>query len=174
MSRKTKTTEFFGVKYRIHQFSAIRGMELLDPDKVVHPVEALELTEATDDDGNWHRLDNEDSINKYVRDVIGHFNALLVLKLLMDEVRRFSFGFIDNWTGVPIPRRFQSEARSVSSQYTQPMIGNLMSDDYATLRELEEYYSLEDAFKMFNVLMTKAVNTALAHEAAEQKAKERR
>ena len=170
MTRKTENFEFFGNKFRIKQFAAVRGMEILEKENL-DPTEVLECTEVRTENGDWVLLDNDDDINKYVKDVINHIPPLNVMKILMSEVRLFNFRFLDGWAPVRIPSRFQSDAKSISSAYTQPIIANLMSEDYATLRELEEYYSLEDAFKMFNVMLTKAVNTALSHEAAEQKAR---
>lgn len=67
----------------------------------------------------------------------------------------FSFGFLKTWKGVKVPRRFISDAKSVSTEYTDPLISQLIQEDYASLRELEEYYSLEDAFRMFDIMTAK-------------------
>jgi hypothetical protein len=166
MSRKSTEFDAFGVKYRTKQFPAIRGLELIDDSKNIHPCEILELTEAQDVQGNWHSLAHPDNINRYVRDVIEVLSPLLVLKAVADLVNEYSFGFLLSWKGVKIPARFTDSFRAVVTQNAQPLVSQLVQDKTADIRSLEEYYSLEDAFKMFDIMVAKGVNEALANEAA--------
>jgi hypothetical protein len=166
MARKSREFSAFGVKYRTTQFAAMRGLELIDEHKNVHPCEMLELTEVYGPDENWHSLAYEDNVNSYVEDSIGVIPPLLVLKAIADLVNEYSFGFLVGWKGVRIPSRFTDGFRPVTTHHAQPLVSQLVQDKTAELRDLEEYYSLEDAFKMFDIMVAKGVNEALANEAA--------
>lgn len=164
MSCQTKEFTIFGVKYKTVQFSAVDGMEVLEHRDEISPAVILRQT-FVEVDGVLVRLDDQ-AIEAHVLDVTGIIAPLMVLRGLIGVVRDFNFSFAMNWRGVRVPDRFISEARSVSSKYTTPMIAQICADGAATLRELEEYYSLNDAFKMFDIIMVKGVNAALANERA--------
>jgi len=164
---KSKSFDAFGMSYRTAQFPAAGGMELMGHMIDMNPMDVLCRTEARGPDGAWTRLDNRDSVNEFVRDALGIMPPILVLRGLTKIVNDFSFGFAREWKGVKIPARFRTgPVDPKSSSYVDPMIAQILSEGMATLRELEEYYSLEDAFKMFDVIVAKSVNSALAHEVA--------
>ena len=52
-----------------------------------------------------------------------------------------------------------------------PILSRLEGENLASKRELQEYYSLKDAFDMFDGSCLRAVNTANAQKKAEQEAK---
>jgi hypothetical protein len=170
-----KEFESFGVKYRTKQFSAARGVELLFRSNEVYPTEYLEKTEVLFEFSRkkkeWISLSDSANIDKGVRDKEGLLRPRIVLEGLLMVVYDFSFGFLKTWKGVKVPRRFISDAKSVSTEYTDPLISQLIQEDYASLRELEEYYSLEDAFRMFDIMTAKGVNAAYQHEQAERESK---
>ncbi len=163
---KTKYFDIFGIHYRTVQFPAIPCLAALGHD--LPPDEALQRTEVKTEAG-WVRLDNREAINAEVKDILGIMPPLLVLRGVMKVVHDFSFEFASQWRGQKIPSRFQSKGEVRSSTYTQPMIAQILTENMATLRELEEYYSLEDAFKMFDVIVVRSINSALATEAATRK-----
>lgn len=159
-----KTFDAFGIVYRTEQHAAVQGMELLGQENA-HPVDLLSKTEVQVENV-WIKLDNTDSINKHVFDKADALPPRVVLSGLMNVVYSFNFGFLKQWKGVKIPSRFQEESESIDSIHTDPLIAALIQEQAATLRELEEYYSLEDAFRIFDVIMAKAVNAAYAQDAA--------
>jgi hypothetical protein len=171
MALEVKTFCTFGRRYRTKQFSAVAALNIMMSDAETYPTEMLRCTEIENID--WHLLDNGDAINGYVEDVTGLVAPYLILKGIMDIVRDHNFGFLYTWRGTKIPARFTSGAKSVKSERVEPMIQQLVADDMATLRELEEYYSLEDAYKMFEIGVVKHVNSAYAYEEATKSVKTR-
>jgi hypothetical protein len=163
---KTKIFNAFGVQYRVTQFPAVTCLAILGMPYDMSPVDALSRTEAQSIAGDWVRLDNRAAINKEVIDKANMLPPIIVLRGIMRLVHDFSFAFAKGWKGVKIPARLQSDSEIKNSQYITPMIAQILTEKMATLRELEEYYSLEDAFKMFDVIVAKSVNTALANESA--------
>jgi len=166
---KTKEFEAFGRQYRTTQFSAARAIELMEMD-IQHPLYVLEKTEVNEK-GAWLLLNNEYAINQFVYDEIGAIAPRLALNGVLSIVGDFSFGFLRSWKSTRIPTRFTSGAESIASKHMNPTLATLTTDDMATMRELEEYYSLEDAYKMFDALVVKGINAALSQEAATENAK---
>lgn len=167
MAVKTKTFIIFGKEYKTVQFAAVPALEIMTNSHCMRPEEILRQTWAKDSDGHWTQLDSRELINRHVVDAIGAIPPRLVLQAILQFVNDFSFGFVAGWKGVKIPKRLiQGVSDPKESQHADPLVATLFSENVASLRELEEYYSLEDAFKMFDVLVAKGVNAALANEAA--------
>lgn len=122
-------------------------------------------------DGHWTNLATQEAINEHVLDQAGVLPPRVVLSGLLRIIGDHSFGFMRHWKSAKVPRRFLSGASSVDSSNVDPIITALTTDKMATLRELEEYYSLEDAFKMFDSMVVKGINSALSTEAAMANAK---
>jgi hypothetical protein len=171
--RNKKQFTAFGVEYRTEQFAASTGMELMASKVEIHPLEILSLTEVRTGDGRWLSLSIRDNVNLHVFDAAGIIPPRLVLEGILSVVREFNFGFLADWKSTRIPARFTSESISLSSKYTDPIMAQLINDDVASMRELEEYYSLEDAFKMFDLLVVKGINQATANEEASKKTSRR-
>lgn len=131
------------------------------------PMEVLCLTEVKRGDV-WVPLTTPEAINELVRDKAAILPGVLVLKGLCSIVSDFNFAFLVGWHGVKVPNRFIDGTEGVSTKYSKPMISQLVNDGIP-LRDLEEYYSLEDAFRMFDIRMAKGVNEALATEAANKR-----
>jgi hypothetical protein len=166
MPRHTREFSVFGVDYRTTQFSAYDGLGVMEIIYEIPPERLLAFTEVRAEDGSWHSLSVPRNINHFVKDAIGFIAPLLVLKALLDLVNEYSFGFLGEWKGIKVPTRFLAGFKAVSSQNAQPLISQLVQDGVADLRSLQEYYSLEEAFKLFDIVMAKGVNDALANEAA--------
>lgn len=173
MSLKTKCFPCVGGTYRTKEFPAVSGLELLYKFDEAAPVTVLQHTEVLIDD-QWIKLDSKQAINDFVVDPVGFVSPLVVLKELRESVKEMNFGFLATWKGIKVPGRFQSQAKTVKSEYSAPLVSNLIQADKATLRELEEYYSVEDAFKMFDIVLVSTVNKALAQEEADKEAKRKR
>ncbi|ATW57901.1 hypothetical protein CNR33_00055 [Pseudomonas phage tabernarius] len=172
MTCKVKVLSLFGVEYRCRQFSAIEGMSIFDVENL-HPSVLLSKTEVQTKKGKWKPLSDGAAINRHVVDKLGVFTPLQVLNMLMELVRKENFGFLSSWKGVRVPSRFLSDSKQVQSEYTTPMLAALINENKASLKELEEYYSLEDSFRMFDMLSMKNVNEALSNEAAQSRARTR-
>lgn len=165
MSRQTIKFEVFGRDYKTKQLSAQRAIELMRPGRENHPCELLEETSILVGD-SWVQLNEESAINSHINDIIGVIAPRQVLQGVMSLVNEYNYGFIERWRGVKIPSRFIDGSQSASSANVDPLIAQIVSDKTATMRELEEYYSLEDAFKMFDIAVARGVNQALSSEAA--------
>jgi hypothetical protein len=172
MARQTREFTAFGIAYRTKQFDAVSGMRFVDTRGADHPCRMLATTEAWHD-GAWHSLATPENINRYVYDGARCVSPLMVLRGIVSVIREFNFSFIGTWKGVRVPSRFLTDVDGVASQNVLPMISALIQQEAASLKELEEYYSLEDAFKMFDVMTSKGVNEALANERAMKKAERR-
>ncbi len=172
MATKTKQFDMFGVTYRTRQFAAVRALELATGDDT-GPLDVLERTEVLVGE-DWIDLDSRERVNRYVRDRVGVLAPRIVLRELLRQVGEFSYGIVKGWKGVKVPNRFTAEGQGIAtreSAHVDPVIGALIGADMAKLRELEEYYSLEDALKMFDVMVAKGVNEALANEHAQKSKK---
>lgn len=172
MSRKVKKFDLFGVSYRTTQFAAIRAFEFIGS-QAVAPLEALEYTEVLVGE-DWIPLDGREKINRYVCDRAGTLAPQLVLRALLKIVGHHSCGVVNGWKGVKVPSRFTAEHQGLvtrQSTHVDPVIAALIAEDKATLLELETHYSLEDALKMFDVMLAKGVNEAIQNEAAAKNAR---
>lgn len=167
--RQKITFEAFGITYRTLEFSAAEAASWMGNLEFKTPIDILKLTSVVLYDGTEVVLD-EDGINKHVRDCIGHLPPKVVLSGIVNKVTDLNWGFLVDWKAVKIPSRFISGAASVNSEYLPNIISRLIQSESCTLRELEEYYSLRDAFAIFDSLMAKMVNEALANESAQKEA----
>jgi len=172
MARLTKTFDAFGVNYRTYQYSAVYGLDLMESSGDMTPFEIFLFTEA-EYDGKWHKLDSRYAINAYVSDLAGILPPFTVMRALMGIVSEFNFGFLSSWKGVRVPGRFLDGATTVVSANSKPLVAQLQENGTASLKDLEEYYSLEDAFKLFDINVAKGVNDAIANEAAARMANKR-
>lgn len=166
MKKKTEL-EMFGIFFEVEQFSATEGLEILFTKDKIHPTRYLSKCVMVK--GN-ERFDMgvAANINRHLFDRAKIVPPTGVLSALIKLVDSFNFEFLVGWDAVKVPSRFISGARTVSSKGTPSIIAQLIQDGIATKKELEEYYSLEDAFQMLDVMTAKGVNAALANEAAER------
>lgn len=169
----TKEFEMFGREYRTKSFAAIPALAILRELDSVHPLVLLATTEVRDGDV-WRPLSSPEAVNSHVTDRAGILSPRAVLDSLCFIVSEHNFGFLKLWKGIRVPGRFLSEVGAEKTEHADPLIAQLISEDLASMRELEEYYSLKDAFVMSDILVATAVNNALQREAAERDAKRKR
>lgn len=172
--RKTKEFEVFGIVYECKQFPAVEAMEMVDCITILTPKELLKSVDVIKYDGTRVPLTTPEMIDREVKDCMNRLPPKVVLNAIMEIVKSHNFAFLQDWRGVTIPKRFLSGAETVSSSYVEPVFAAIMNNGLATYKELEEYYSLHDAFIMFDAILTKTVNESYAHEAAEAEAKRAR
>lgn len=172
--RQVITFDAFGRNYRVTQFAAIPALRIMDKRDELAPIDVLAGTEACDYEDVWHPLSDAGNINAYVTDAALVLPPRAILAAIVIKANEVNFGFLKTWKGTKVPSRFRTDAASISSDHIDPIVQTLTQEDRATYRELEEYYSLEDAFKMFETVVVESVNSALAHEQAERDAKTKR
>lgn len=168
MARKTTKFDMFGVTYRSKQFACVEGLQVMDSSREPGPLDMLSCTEVLVG-SDWVALDSRDSINANVQDMAKIMPPVLVLKGLCSVVSDLNFEFLNTWKGIKVPSRFLSDRQATKTNYANPMVAQLTQSGQISLRDLEEYYSLQDAFVMFDIHMAKAVNEAQANEDAASK-----
>lgn len=175
--RKEFTFVVFGNNYRSKQFAAVHGVMLLcdkETADVGHPLRVLDDTEVMTTDG-WAPLRTPGAIDRYVTDAMGMVSPIVVLDVLCGRVYVDNFGFLNGWRPVQIPRRLVAAADvDMEAARMDPVISLVVMANKATLRELEEYYSTEDVFKMYDMIAVDNLNKALGSEAAMAEAKAKR
>lgn len=170
--RKTKEYEFFGQKYRVKQFSAVDGVSYLFA-KDYNLEEYLSCSEVMIN-SEWEKLDSKEKINKYVIDCAGVIAPTIVISALLKFIEELNFAFIPDWKPVKVPTRFLSGAKKIEAHSTHGIISQIIQDGAATKRELEEYYSLHDAFEIMDVMTVKGLNAAISSEMTmKERARER-
>lgn len=162
----------FGFKYRFKELSAVDSFRLLlnDIEMEVEPMVILDCADASVYDEStkqWIQLDTRDKVNACVKDVASCIANYLVLNGLLLLIREQNIGFLINnqWKPLKIPSRLKSSVDPVVLDHIDPIIGTLVANHLATLRELQEFYSLKDAFDMFDVYSADSLSKALASDA---------
>lgn len=65
-------------------------------------------------------------------------------------------------------RRMRSDAPTVDYRNVDPFIGTIIADGKATLKELKETYTLEEAFDLWEIIAVNRYNEYLAVEYAKK------
>lgn len=157
-----KDFDLYGVKYRTEELSAMVAIDFMDE---TPSIALLRMTSVFHKD-KWIPLDNEEVINKRVKDKTDNLSPLAVLASLLLLVYEFNYQFLTEWKPVRMPRGMMSDLLTIQVNHTNNMFARIISDQYATLRELETFYSLKDAFRLFDIIVANNVNEFLALEAA--------
>jgi hypothetical protein len=153
--RKTKEFMVFGNKYRITQLAAAVAFDRISKGSD----DFFPLLETATIDGV--RLDTKEAINEKVKDSLDFIKPRLVLSSLVDVINDFNFGFFDKRKPPKLPNYMRSTSEDVPRHSDEsPVIGLLVAEGKATLRELEEYYSLEDAFRLYDIIFIDKLNQA--------------
>lgn len=162
--RKKKNFPLFGFNYQMTQLSAMVAFDRITSDST----DILPLMESVSIDGV--PLNNRAIINEKVVDKIGWIKPRLVLNALIFEINDFNFGFLNIRKQVKVPSHLLSGDRPepLSKQYmdSSPILAMLVSEGKTTLRELEEYYSLEDAFRLYDIIFFDKLDEAEANYAS--------
>jgi hypothetical protein len=174
--RETKEITLFGHRYRLTQLSAAEAFKYMNTNRdPLTELMAMLGGAAIYTGGQWARLDR-DHINKYVKDAIDVMQPRLVLKALVKQCNDFNFGFLNSRKSFKVPNYLKPnqdyEVKQIEGE--SPVLGVLVAEGKATLRELQEYYSLEDAFRIYDILFVEKLNNAEAHHQAFQKTKKRK
>ena len=173
--RKSVEFSIFGNNYRLTQFAAVTGLMLVCEDDAHGsaglPLRMLAETDVWTTDG-WVALRDPGAIDRFVTDSLGMVNPVAVLDALCAKVHAENFGFLAEWKPVEIPRRLVVTIDAeMEAPRMDPVISLVVMAGKATLRELEEYYSTEDVFKMYDMIAVDNLNKALGSESAMAEAK---
>lgn len=172
---KTKMFESFGVRYQVAQMSAAKAFAVFlaqgaDPE----PLEALAGMFVLDSERGAVPLNDEMSVNTFVRDTRTIVKPRLVLNGLIAVAFDFNCGFLKSRKHIRVPSYLRSKSEPQESEGEDPVLSVLIAEDKATLRELEEHYSLADAFRIYDIYFRDKLNKAEAQHAAIQEAKSKR
>jgi hypothetical protein len=160
--------DLFGNQYRNLEFAAVDGVDILcdDDDKKTHPLQMLKHCDVWNGEA-WIPLNSRERINDLVTDAAKMSTPMQVLDALIVMVFKLNFDFLKTWKPVNIPKRLLSDVPDdLEASRIDPVISLIVMSDKATMRELEEYYSTVDAFKIYDMIAVENVNRALGTEAA--------
>jgi hypothetical protein len=184
--RKQMTFDLFGSSYRIRQMAATEGLKRLESEKPMEEDAVAVLAEAEahvfdsaakQGRGAWVPLGSAQAVDTYVKDCregVGHMFMLRpqqVLQHLLSAVHNHNFSFAAGWSFVKFPKRLQ--AADIAWEPPKEIGGlilSLMSSRQATLKELQTFYSVEDAYFMQQAMASDSLRSALLHEDAMKEA----
>jgi len=173
MSRKTVKFELAHKDFKTTQFSAFHSYEMIFGEEL-SPEEVLKDTYMLLSDGNWARLDENSTISALIFHPERVESPLSTLTRLMEKVKEVSCVCMYKWESVKVPKRFISSASTVESPRGMPILSTLFTEKLATLHELQEFYSLDDALRMYDDFTVQNINKALQQEKATADAKSKR
>jgi hypothetical protein len=175
MAILTKEFESFGVRYRIKQMSAAAATAVfLARDADPEPLEALVGVDALDPNSGWIILNSAANVDTYVRDNRNIVQPRLALNGLIAVAFDFNCGFLKDRRRIRVPSYLRSNAEMDDMGGEDPVLSTLVAEGKATLRELEEVYSLRDAFRIYDIFFRDRLEKAKAQHAAIAEAKANR
>lgn len=170
MARKIVEFEVFGLRLRTLQVGAVTAFAELGRESLPNPMQILSLIEI-EVGGEWIKLNNRAAINAHVKEATGFVPAHVVLESVIDGWNEANMGFIKSWTPSKVPNHLKSDRDVRRSAGIDPIIASVINSKQATLRELEEYYSGEDAIKLFDINMNAKLDEAESQYQAYKEAK---
>lgn len=103
-------------------------------------------------------------ISKQPRHFVGNLSKI---RMGNDELQLL---FFSTWQSVRYPRIDGGEIAWVDFKNIDSLVGLVIAEGKATLKELQESYSLEDLFYLYEVIMVTKSNEWLAYKHAERQA----
>jgi len=137
-----------GSQWRFTKLSAVTAREI--DEGIIFSVEARVGSV-------WVKLDDPDLVNKHVP----NWEVLMELESVALE---YNFGFLDSWRPARLPAKMLANYTPMECRHIDGLFSSLISANLATLNELKTVYSLEEAFKLLEVLTVSKVNEFLATE----------
>ncbi|MNE25760.1 hypothetical protein D3C81_1425270 [compost metagenome] len=147
--------------YRIDKIPAIPAKELLS-EKLAADMSALRQYIFVKDGRDWVAL-SDDTV---VVELVENWEVLTQLELTSYEQ---NYGFLAAWKTATVPASMAAKFVAAESKHSDPVVSALVSSGLATYKELREDYSLEEAFKLLDILTVKKINEHRAQEAANRK-----
>ncbi|MFP6557507.1 hypothetical protein WJ542_04060 [Paraburkholderia sp. B3] len=177
MSRKLKEFEVFGMKFRTLQAGAVAAFAEVNRTGPLDPMAVLPLIEVLDEHEHWVALDSKQRSNEYIRERTGFVPAHVVLESVLAAWSEVNVGFLRDWKPIKVPSYLRSEREPRQARGIDPILASIINSKQATLRDLEEFYSGEDAINLFDVSMAAKLDEAdaqyQAHKESKAKARSR-
>ena len=173
MARKLKTFDVLGLRFRTMQIGAASAFEEVSRGGIPDPMNVFPLLEIQVSDDEWVRLDTRAKVNQYIREQTGFVPAHSVLEAVMMAWSEVNTGFLRTWKPIKVPNYLRGEVEARQAPGIDPILSSLINSNKASLRELEEYYSLEDAVRLFDVNMAANITQADAQYRAAKQAQKR-
>lgn len=146
-----KTRTINGVTYTLRKIPVIPAKELLDSGGLEKGLAPLRI---------WIEVDGVPLTDEVILAKVQDWEVLTVLEL---DVYEYNFGFLRNWKAVTVPGEMVATYRVAESQNVDSIVSALTANGLATYKELRDDYSLEEAFKLLDVLTVKRINEFRAH-----------
>lgn len=147
-----------GVQFKFKFIPAIAARELLA--KMEGDLSKLRPHIAVDVDGKWVELGSDKSVEMYVPN-------WEVLSLAEQESYGLNFGFLATWQPHHVPDEMKATKYTVAeSKNVDPSVSALVSNGMATYLELRDILSLEEMFKLLDILTVKRINEYRSQKAA--------
>lgn len=172
MARKIVEFSFLGMLFRTLQLGAVDAFKEMAREDMKPPMEVLPLIEMWIG-GEWVRLDKREVVNEHIKEDTGFIPAHVVLEMVINEWSRVNIGFINDWEPCKVPKHLKSDRTARAINGVDPIIASVLNSRQATLRELEDHYSAEDAIHLFDVNMGAKLDEAEAQYQAHQEAKQK-
>lgn len=156
---KTKKVESInGVAFRFTKIPAIAARDLLS--ELGSELDVLrQYIEISTDDG-WVVLDSPAAIVKHITD----WELLTLIELFSYD---YNFGFLSSWEPTPLPAKMRdSNYRVAESKNVDAAVSALVTSGMAEYEQLRDVYSLEESFKLLDILTVKKINEFRAAEAS--------
>ncbi|MGF6722439.1 hypothetical protein P3T43_001786 [Paraburkholderia sp. GAS41] len=174
MARKLKTFEVLGLRFRTTQTGAVSAFEEINRAGPPDAMEVCRLLEIQTGEDEWLRLDTRAKVNEHIKERTGFVPAHAVLEAVLLAWSEVNTGFMRDWKPLKVPGYLRGDVEARVAPGIDPIIASLINSGKANLRELEEYYSLEDAIRLFDVNMAANITQADASYRAAKEAKSRR
>jgi hypothetical protein len=147
-----------GIEFRFTKIPAVPARELLSGMQadfdVLRPY--IEVTTAE----GWVALDSKVTIEKHIRS----WETLTTAELFAYD---YNYGFLATWKPTPLPAKMEeSSYRVAETKNVDAAVSALITNGMANYEQLRDTYSLEEAFKLLDVLTVKKINEFRAAEAS--------
>ncbi len=127
-------------------------------------MEVCKYVEVQLDNGNYQELNTKQMIDAHVLD----YEMLLQL---VRQVHDYNSVFFFDYEAIAQIPRDNGSSKSASYKNVDGIIGVILSEGKATLKELREDYNIQDAMIMYESIMVPKINQYWAQKDAERKAK---
>ncbi len=127
-------------------------------------MEVCKYVEVQLDNGNYQELNTKQMIDAHVLD----YEMLLQL---VRQVHDYNSVFFFDYEAIAKIPRDNGSSKSASYKNVDGIIGVILSEGKATLKELREDYNIQDAMIMYESIMVPKINQYWAQKDAERKAK---
>jgi hypothetical protein len=147
-----------GTLFKFELIPAIAARELLA--KMEGDLSKLRPHIAVNVDGRWVELGGDKLVEMYVPN-------WEVLSLAEQEAYELNFGFLATWQPHHVPDEMKATNYAVAeSKNVDPSVSALVSNGMATYLELRDSLSLEEMFKLLDILTVKRINEYRSQKAA--------